>query len=129
MRDGDSAVAQFSWSRGQNIWAVPSIYPVDSEGKLADGCRAIETLRTLYDLDMMFDNLRGARERGRKGVLVSEELKRRPENAPPQQKTSSRLEVHVYRNPVWLAERRYVEQHRTLGLMEKLFDELFPSGG
>lgn len=132
LRDGQWASAQFLKQRGMNqsIWTISSIYAVDSDGKLAEGCRALETLRILYDLDMMFDNLRGARERVRRGTLVSEELRKRQENPPPQQKTVARLEVHVDNNPVRLAEHRYVQQHGPFvlnGVMEKLFDELFPS--
>lgn len=133
LRDADFAGAKLLWSHGQNIWAVSTIYAVDPDGKVADGARAIETLRVLYDLDMLFDNLRGARERLRKGVLASEQLKQRQENAPPQQKASLRveghLEVRVFNNPVRLAEQRYVQQHGPLvldGVLEKLFDELFP---
>lgn len=129
LRDADFATAQFLWSRGQNIWAVSTIYAVGPDGKLAEGCRPIETFRILYDLDMQFDNLRGARERVRKGVLLSEQLKQRRENAPLQQKTSVHLEIHASNNPVRPAEYRYVQQHGPYvlnGVMEKLFDELFP---
>jgi hypothetical protein len=129
LRDAHFASAQFSWPHGQGIWTVPNIYSVDSSGKLAEGCRAIETLRILYDVDMLFDNLRGARERVRKGVLVSDELKRLLEKAPPQ-KTSYHLETHISNNPVWPAERRYIQEHGPFvlnGVVEKLFDELFPS--
>ncbi len=141
LRDADFAGAQLLWSRGQNIWAVSSIYALSPDGKLAEGCRPIETLRILYDVDMMFDNLRGARERVRRGTLVSEELRKRQENPLPQQKITARLEahatnnafrlgVHVDNNPVRLAESRYIQQHGPYilnGVMEKLFDELFPS--
>lgn len=135
LRDADFAAAQLLWTRSQSIWAVSSIYAVRPDGKLAEGCRLIETLRILYDLDMRFDNLRGARERVRKGILYSEQLKQRRENAPPQQKASLRmeghLEGHVFSNPVRLAEQRYVQQHGPdvlNGVVEKLFDELFPPG-
>lgn len=133
LRDADFAAAQLLWTRSQNIWAVSSIYAVRPDGKLAEGCRPIETLRILYDLDMLFDNLRGARERVRNGVLYSEQLKQRRESAPPQQKASLRMKGHlegqVFGNPVRLAEQRYVQQHGPdvlNGVVEKLFDELFP---
>ena len=141
LRAADFATAQFLWSRGPNIWTVSSIYALGPDGKLAKGVRPIETLRILYDLDMQFDNLRSARERVRRGTLISEELTKRQENPPPQQKTVGRLEVHaannafrlgvpVDNNLVRLAEHRYVQQHGPFvlnGVIEKLFDELFPS--
>jgi hypothetical protein len=53
LRDADFAVAQFMWSRGQNIWTAPDIYALGPDRKVADGCRALEALRILYDLDKM----------------------------------------------------------------------------
>jgi hypothetical protein len=139
LRDADFAIAQYLWPRGQNIWAVPSIYALGPNGKLAGGCRAVEALRVLYDLDMQFDNLRSARERVRRGTLASEELRKSIENPPENQKTTGRLEArtgtfarlgtHVDTNPVRAAEHRYVQQHGPYilsAVMEKLFNELFP---
>lgn len=131
LRDAHFATAQFSRQRGVNpsVWSTATIYAVDSEGRLAEGCRALETLRIFYDLDMLFDNLRSAREHVRRGILVSDEIQKRTENPPPQQKTTARLEIRVDNNPVRLAEARYLEQHGpdvqnffVLGL----FNELFP---
>lgn len=130
LRDADFATAQLLWSRGQNIWAVSSIYALDSHGKVADGARPIEALRILYDLDMLFDNLRAARARVRKGVLISDEIRKRQENPPASQKATAHLETRALNNPIWLAERRYIQQHGPYvlnGVMEELFDELFPS--
>jgi len=131
LRDADLATGEFLHHQGlnQSIWTISAIYAMDSDGKLADGCRALETLRIFYDLDMRFDNLRSARERVHKGLLVSDELRKRLENPPRPQKTAARLEVHVDNNPVRIAEARYVQQHGPYilnGVMEKLFDELFP---
>jgi hypothetical protein len=135
LRDMDFTAAQSVWPRGQNIWAVPGIYALGTDGRLAHGARPIETLRILYDLDMMFDNLRGARERVRRGTLASDELRKRSEelrttNPPPQQRVAVRLEVHASSNPILASEFRYIQQHGPYvlnGVMEKLFDELFPS--
>ena len=129
LRDGDFASARYLWSHGQTIWTVSNIYTTGPDGKVAEGARAIETLRVFYDLDMLFDNLRGARERVRKGILASDEIKKRQEH-PLTVRTTAHLEIHVDNNPIRLAERRYVQQHGPYvlnGVMEKLFDELFPS--
>jgi len=77
----------------------------------------------------MFDDLRGPRERVRRGTLVSDEIRKRQENPPPRQNTVVRLEVRVDTNPVRPAEFRYAQQHGPFVLnsvIEKLFDELFP---
>lgn len=106
LRDADYATGQSLWQRRitESIWTTPNIYAVGSDGKISDGCRAIETLRILYDLDMLFDNLRGARERVRKGILASEEIRKAQENPPAKQRAFTRLEAHVDTNPVHPAE-------------------------
>ena len=133
LRDADFAAAQFFWPRGHSIWAVSTIYALGPGGKMAEGARPIEALRILYDLDMRFDNLRSARERIRRGVLASEELRKRTENqsqAPSVQSTFTvRVSAGFDRNPVHAAELRYIQQHGSYvlnGVVEKLFDELFP---
>lgn len=130
LRDGHFASARDLWSHGQTIWTVSNIYALGPDGKVAEGARAIETLRVLYGLDTFVGNLRAARERVRKGILVSDEIRKRQESPPPQHKVVGRLGMLVDNNPIYVAERRYVQQHGPFvlnGVMEKLFDELFPS--
>jgi hypothetical protein len=79
MRDGAYAVSQHLWTHwhNQTVWSMPNIFAVDANGKIAEGCRAVEALRIIHDLDMMFDNLRSARKRIREGIVLSEETKKR----------------------------------------------------
>ncbi len=130
MRDGLFTVAQLMWARGhQTIWTMPNIYAVGTDGKIADGCRAIEAIRVIYDLDR-FQNLRNARDRVRRGVLVSEQIKNRETNSTPQAKGSVLLATQAEENPVQSSERRYVQDHGSLAydqLLKRLFDELFPA--
>ena len=130
MRDGSFTVAQLMWSRGhQTIWTMPNIYAVGTDGKIADACRAIEAIRVIYDLDR-FQNLRNARDRVRRGVLVSEQIKNRETNSTPQAKGSVLLATQAEENPVQSSERRYVQDHSSLAylqLLKRLFDELFPA--
>jgi len=101
LRDADFAISQLWWSRTNlTIWTMPNVYAVGSDGKVAEGCRAVETLRVLYDLDRLFDNLRGARERVRKGILLSDEIGKSLNSSAPKQKTTARLEAHVDTNPL-----------------------------
>jgi hypothetical protein len=130
LRDADFAISQLWWSRTNlTIWTMPNVYAVGSDGKVAEGCRAVETLRVLYDLDKLFDNLRGARDRVRKGILFSDEIRKRLDSPASKQKTTARLEARVDTNPLRPAEYRYMQEHGPYilsGVMEKLFDELFP---
>jgi hypothetical protein len=132
MRDGMFATGQVLWSRGsgQNAWTMPNIYAVGGDGKVAEGCRAVEALRVLYDFNQMFDNVRSARQRVRKGIVVSDLIRKSLENRNPNQKATGRLEGRVIDNPLWTAERRYVNEHGAGHLslvVEMLSEELFPA--
>jgi hypothetical protein len=131
MRDAERTVAQHLWARGnQTIWTMPNIYAVGTDGKVADGCRAIEAIRIIYDLDSLFQNLRNARGRVRRGIVVSEEAKNRIATSNPRPQTSVRFEAQADTNPIRPAERRYLQEHGSLAydqLLKRLFDELFPA--
>jgi hypothetical protein len=130
MRDGAFTVAQLMWARGnQTIWMMPNVYALGSNRKVADGCRAIEAIRVIYDLDR-FQNLRSARDRAQRGVLVSEQVKNRVASSTQQMKGSVLLAAHADDNPVRSAERAYLQEHGSIAydqLLKHLFDELFPS--
>src|SRR5437879_13807651 len=88
----------------------------------------------IHDLDVMFDNLRGARDRLRKGIVASDEIKKHLKNADPSQRTGFRVEVRAElresTNPLHPAEYRYMREHGQDNfnqLLERLFVELFPS--
>ena len=132
MRDATFAVGQVMWSRetSQTAWTMPNIFAVGVDGKVAEGCRAVEAIRIIHDLDSLFDNLRSARERLRKGIVASETVKKSLENANANQKTTVRLEVRVDTNPLRPAEHRYLREHGAdhfNQLVEMLFEELFPA--
>jgi hypothetical protein len=131
MRDGSYTVAQLMWARGtQTIWTMPNVYALGPDGKVANGSRALEALRVIHDLDDLFQNLRGARDRLQKGVVPSEEVKKRVGEPNSQPRGTVRIEAHADTNPVRPAERRYVQEHGSVAydqLLARLFDELFPA--
>lgn len=108
---------------------MPTIYAVGTDGKVADGCRAIEAIRVIYDL-YRFPNLRSARDRVKGGVLVSEQVKNHVADSTSHPKRGVLLTAHAEENPVQSAERRYLQEHGSLAydqLLKRLFDELFPA--
>ena len=131
MRDGSYTVAQVMWARGdQTIWTMPNVYALGPDGKVADGCRALESLRVFHDLEGLFQNLRGARDRLQRGIVPSEEVKKRAGEPNPKPHITFRLEAHADTNPIRPAEGRYVQEHGREAysqLMARLFDDLFPS--
>ena len=131
MRDAAFAVGQVMWTRGtnQSAWTMPNYFAVGEDGKVAEGCRAVEALRVIYDLDRMFVNLRSARERLRKGIVASDAIKKSLENTSTNQKTSARLVARTETNPLRPAEYRYVHEHgadHLIQLVVMLAEEPFP---
>jgi hypothetical protein len=131
MRDGSFTVAQLMWARGnQTVWTMPNVFALGADGKVADGCRALETIRVIHDLEDLFQNLRGARDRLQKGIVLSEEIKKRLRDPNPQSHGTVRFEAHADTNPIRPAERRYSQEHGSVAydqLLFRLFDELFPA--
>jgi hypothetical protein len=130
MRDGSYTVAQLMWARGQQtIWTMPNVYALGPDGNVADGCRALEALRVIHDLDGLFQNLLGARDRLQREIVLSEEVNKRVGKPKPQPNGTARLDVHVDTSPIRPAERSYVQEHGSAAyaqLIARLFQELFP---
>ena len=131
LRDGYYTIARVLWSRGsRTLWAMPNIYAVGPDEKVAVGCRAVEALRVVWDLANNFDNLRSARERVPKGGTVSD-LSKQSLEAPPsgQMRSEARIQARKIDNPVKVAEVRYIREHGETGLshaIERLIYDLFP---
>jgi hypothetical protein len=63
LRDISYVTSQHIWARGdENIWLVPNIYAVGQNGKVANGCRALEALNILWRLANYPQTLEGTRE-------------------------------------------------------------------
>jgi hypothetical protein len=130
MRDGSFTFAQLMWARGnQTIWTMPDVFALGPDGRVAVSCRALDAIRVIHDLESLFQNLRGARDRLRNGIVPSEEIKKRVGDPNAQPHGTVRLEAHADTNPTRPAEQRYVQEHGTVAydqLLARLFDALFP---
>ncbi len=106
MRDALYFTSAAFWKDNQTIWTMPNIYAAEPDGTVAEGCRAVEALRLLWNLANEFETFEGVREQVRKGILLSD-----------LRKTSSKMhkEVRVVArlmpvNPVEVAEIRYTRE-------------------
>jgi len=130
LRDAGFTVAQLMWARGdRTVWTAPNVYALGPDGRVADGCRAIEAVRVIYDLDDLFQNLRGARNRVRRAIVPSDVVKKRVADPSLHSQSTVRFEAHVDTNPIRPAEQRYLQEHGAEAygqLLARLFDELFP---
>ena len=113
LRDGLFFSARVSWNRGLlNFWNLPSIFATQPNGKLASGCRVVESLRILWDLADMPDNLQAARERVAKGILTSDIFKQAHQGPPSSSVVGGGyLIARVKNNPVENAENQYIREH------------------
>lgn len=128
--------SQYAWKRelGQSIWTMPNVYALDADGRIANGCRALEALKIIHDMHDMFQNVRFARERVQKGVLPSEAFQQRQLNPAQSGKAVfSSGDLHAIsismRNPIQPAVYRFQQEHGERAyqqLLRRLFAELFP---
>jgi len=131
LRDTYYVTMQLSWVRGnQNIWTVPNIYALGPDGKVANGCRAIEVLNILWQLGNQPELLPGTRELIKKGQLWSDMVKN-PSKPPVPGSEKGYVSVQMTLmppNPVREAALRYMKDHGAHGLnsaIEGLLKDLF----
>lgn len=129
MRDADYVTARLLWERRiQNIWTVPNIFAVGPDGEVANkGCRAIEAARVVYEMANEFGNVRAARYRVQKGIVLSDRLKQVRASGHDQGVVTLRVEPP---NPVEIAERKYARDQGSAALghaIIEMIDNLFPA--
>lgn len=132
MRDSGYVRSQLFWVRGdKNIWTVPNIYAVGSDGKVAKGCRALEALNILWELANQPQALQRTRAMTKKGELLSDTYKN-PSKPPVPGSEKSYMTFQAMQrpsNPIEDAALRYMHDHsgRALnGAIEGLLKDLFP---
>jgi hypothetical protein len=125
IRDLNLTGAQSTWTADRATrWTLPNMYATGSDGRVAAGCRAVEALRVIYDLNSFFP-LISARERISKGIVPSEEARK------PKSDGTGRIVIHGGPvNPMDSARQGYIRKHGWQAydqLLTRLFNELFPN--
>jgi hypothetical protein len=109
LRDGQYVSARLGWSRGeQQLWTIPGIFAVGQDGKVANGSRALEAIRLLYNLGNLTDDFAGIHEQVQKGVLLSDLF---PHPEKPWKPTGGYATVRTVSFPVQQAAFRYMHDH------------------
>jgi hypothetical protein len=132
LRDSSYVGSQMTWVRGnQNIWTVPNIYALGPDGKVANGCRALEVLNILWKLGNQTELLSGTREQMKKGQLLSDMFKN-PSKPPVPGSERSYMSVQLVQMPPNLVQEaalRYMKDHGVHafnsaieGLLKDLFE-------
>jgi hypothetical protein len=129
LRDSLYVEAQFFWARGnQTVWTVFNIYAVGADGKVANGCRAIEVLNILWQLGNQPEVLQGMRELIKKNQRMSDLIKEPSKPPAPGAEKGYVTLVQRPPNPVEQAAVHYMKDHgvRALnGAIEGLLKDLF----
>lgn len=133
LRDTFYVTSQLSWARGnQTIWTVPNIYAIGQDGKVANGCRAIEVLNILWQLANQPDLLQGTRDLNKTGQLWSYMVKN-PSKPPAPGAEKGSATFRVVQGPPNLLEQaalHYAHDHGFRALnraIEGLLQDLFAS--
>jgi hypothetical protein len=115
MRDSFYTSARLFWRmpRHQTIFSMPAIYAAGPDETVADGSRAIEAIRILWDLANEPENLQRTREQAKKGVLFSDYVKqerlKHQNDGPRTAQGYVTLRVSPP-NPITVAGTRYVQE-------------------
>jgi hypothetical protein len=131
LRDAQYASGQMSWARDINrsIWTMPNIVAVGNNGKVANGCRALEAIRVLYSMRLIFENVRRARKQVEEGVVFSDELAKRASSQSASVQHRARLTATLDKNPIYPAEQGYLRERGSAALdrlLTTLFSQLLP---
>jgi len=133
LRKGDFLItSRYSWKRdlSQSVWTMPNIYAVDANGEIANGCRALETLKIIHGMHENFASVRFARIRVQKGIAVPSPSQLPADSTHGRLVTSSHVSTVSFENPVRPAAYRYQQEHGWRAydqLVRRLFDELLPA--
>ena len=129
-------VSQHNWEleMSRSIWSMPNIYAVDSTGGLAEGCRALESLKIINNLHDQFSRVHFARQRAERETSNAEAAQKKlaaPAIGRGRVVASTHLRATAYVDPIRPAVARYLQeqgQHEYDQLVRLLFDELLPPG-
>jgi len=133
LRDAMYAGSLRMWKKErfpQSMWIAPNIYAVGGDGKVADGCRAVEALKIFHDLFRFPEILQSARDRVQKGILVSDLMAQPKQEATSRPVAQSSLKGSTQVHAVMSAQYGYLQAHSEQDyqrLLERLLEELFPA--
>jgi hypothetical protein len=124
LRDSLYTTSQVIWAGGgQSVWGLSKTYAVGADGKIANGCRALEALRVLWQLAWEPEVLQGTRDLLKKGQRMSDFFEDPSKTGPG---TVSFTQAPP--NPVREAGGRYRQDHGARALnnaIERLLKDLF----
>lgn len=115
-----------TWAReSPSLWTLSNIYALKRNGRVADGCRPVEALLLLHQIDSMFQNVIHARDFIASGKSIDVLLQKRADAQKPGARPQARVVVtSIKQNPVVhdlsRAEQTYFEKHGYVGTSSRV---------
>ncbi len=133
MRDTDYTTERFAWTRvDKSMWTMPNFYALGPDGKVANGCRALESILVVWRMANYYEDIGAARNRIKLGIVESDLFrKQEKKHASGYVRTEVRASI-VPENPIESAERRYVSEHGMADfsrVVVEMIGNLFPDKG
>jgi len=133
VRDADYTMERFAWTRvDQSMWTMPNIYAVGLDGKVANGCRALEAVLVVWRMANYYEDIEAARNRVKLGIVESD-LYRKQQKKPVRGQVRAEVRFSTQaENPIEAAERRYVSEHGMADfsrVVVEMMGNLFPDKG
>jgi len=132
MRDADYTAMRFFWTRVNQMWTMPNIYALGPDGKVANGCRALEAVLVVWRMANYYEEIGAARNRVKLGIVESD-MFRKQEKTPVTGRVQTEVRFSIRsENPIESAERRYVREHGMADfsrVVVEMMRNLFPNKG
>ena len=123
LRDAQYVSARFFWVREKDVWTIPGVFAVGPDGKIANGSRALEAIRLLWELGDLEDDFPGVHAAAQKGVLFSDLLKQQAKSSSGQAQGAV-LVARTVSYPIQQAALRYQRDHGARALNRAIDDLL-----
>jgi hypothetical protein len=131
LRDAQYVSARLAWvGYEKDIWTIPGVFALGSDGKIANGSRALEAIRLLWQLANNTGDFSAIHAEVQKGVLLSDRIPH-PEQPPAPgqvQRSFGVVRMESVSNPVQQAALRYMHDHGDRAFnraIEELLKNLF----
>jgi hypothetical protein len=125
LRDAQYVSARVFWvNYDKQIWTVPGIFALGPDGKVANGSRALESIRLLWLLANNMEDFSGVHAEAQKGTLLSDLVAHPEKPLAPGDKKGGVVSVREVSYPVQQAANRYARDHGNRALEHAIEDLL-----
>jgi hypothetical protein len=113
LRDAQYVSARIAWDGYEkDIWTIPGVFALEPDGRVANGSRALEAIRLLWQLGSTTDDFPAIHTEAEKGVLLSDRLLHPQDPPAPGYQRRAYVTARIAPpNPIREAAFRYAHDH------------------